>query len=167
MKATVCLLALLAVSGEAQWSRPAEGGASQAQTGPAREWLEAHNAVRRLVGVPELAWSSRLATTAQDWARTLIARRQFKHSPGAAYGENLYEISGAAASPASVVRAWASEARDYDHRSNSCRGGCGHYTQLVWARTKEVGCGVARERGREVWVCHYDPPGNIVGRRPY
>ncbi|MGA9624810.1 MAG: CAP domain-containing protein [Bryobacteraceae bacterium] len=26
---------------------------------------------------------------------------------------------------------------------------------------------LARGRGREVWVCNYDPPGNWAGRRPY
>lgn len=167
MKFVVFMLALLAVRGEAQPLRLADSGAEKGLTGIAREWLDAHNSVRKPVGVPELVWSRRLAASAQKWARTLLARGQFRHSPGAAIGENLYEISGDMATPAMVVQAWASEARNYDRRSNTCRGGCGHYTQLVWSGTKEVGCGGARERGREIWVCHYDPPGNIVGRRPY
>lgn len=167
MRAAVCLTVLLAVSGEAQWRQAGSDSVEQVHAQAAPEWLEAHNSVRRRVGAPELAWSGRLAAAAQEWARTLIARRQFRHSPGVKYGENLYEIRGASAVPAIVVRAWASEAGNYDYRSNTCRGGCGHYTQLVWAATKEVGCGVAREREREVWVCQYDPPGNITGRRPY
>jgi len=44
---------------------------------------------------------------------------------------------------------------------------CGHYTQIVWRDTKQVGCGVARDNRREIWVCNYDPPGNWVGHRPY
>ena len=40
-------------------------------------------------------------------------------SAGNPYGENLFEIAGATASPAEVVGSWASEARAYDHRSNS------------------------------------------------
>jgi hypothetical protein len=83
------------------------------------------------------------------------------------YGENLFEMRGASASPAQVVAAWASESRNYDYNSNRCRGVCGHYTQIVWKDTKEVGCGVARGGGREVWVCNYDPPGNWAGKRPY
>jgi PadR family transcriptional regulator len=49
----------------------------------------------------------------------------------------------------------------------SCRGVCGHYTQIVWSNTREVGCGVARDSNREVWVCNYNPPGNWIGERPY
>jgi pathogenesis-related protein 1 len=129
--------------------------------------LAAHNAVRARVGMPSLAWSGRLAARAQDWADTLLARNQFAHRPNSPYGENIFEITGGAATSAQVVSDWASEARDYDYASNRCRGVCGHYTQIVWRTTKEVGCAVARGRGREIWVCNYDPPGNYVGERPW
>jgi hypothetical protein len=86
------------------------------------------------------------------------------HSP---YGENLFGIRGASATPDQVVGNWASESGDYDYAANSCHRVCGHYTQIVWRDSKLVGCGVARARGREVWVCEYDPPGNWVGQRPY
>jgi pathogenesis-related protein 1 len=141
------------------------GGAAEGRL--PREMLAAHNAVRARVGVPPLAWSEQLAARAQEWANTLLARRQFGHRPHQAYGENLFEMDGAAASPAQVVNDWASEARDYDYKSNRCRGRCGHYTQIVWRDTKSVGCGVARGGGREVWVCDYDPAGNWAGERPY
>ena len=132
-----------------------------------RDMLAAHNGVRARVGVPPLAWSDRLAARAQDWADHLLARGQFTHRPKSPYGENLFEIDGGTASPARVVQSWASESRNYDSRSNRCSGVCGHYTQIVWRDTKEVGCAVARGEGREVWVCNYDPPGNWAGRRPY
>jgi hypothetical protein len=114
-----------------------------------------------------MAWSDHLAARAQEWADTLLARKQFIHRPNSTYGENLFEITGAAASPAQVVDAWAAESRNYDYSSNRCSGVCGHYMQIVWGDTKEVGCAVARGRGREVWVCNYDPPGNWTGKRPY
>lgn len=133
----------------------------------ARTMLAAHNAVRASVGVPPLAWSVRLAAVARDWADRLAATGIFAHRPDNPYGENLYEISGGVASPAEVVAAWANEARDYDIRTNSCTAVCGHYTQLVWATTRRVGCGVATGGDREVWVCDYDPPGNVIGFRPY
>jgi uncharacterized protein YkwD len=131
------------------------------------DMLALHNAVRARVGERPLAWSDRLAARSQEWADYLLAHRLFMHHPKPTYGENLFEITGATASPAQVVQAWASESRNYDYVSNGCRGVCGHYTQIVWGDTKEVGCAVARGVGREVWVCSYDPPGNWVGRRPY
>src|SRR5258708_3683246 len=86
--------------------------------------------------------------------------------PHSTYGENLFDINGAAASSAEVVNTWASESRNYDYSSNRCRGMCGHYTQIIWGDTKEVGCAVARGGGREVWGCNYDPPGNWARKRP-
>jgi uncharacterized protein YkwD len=141
--------------------------ATSAAQGLKRDMLAAQNAVRARIGIAPLVWSDRLAALSQDWADTLLKRRDFAHRPKSGYGENLYEIRGTAASPARVVNAWAVEARDYDYSSNLCRGVCGHYTQIVWRDTKEVGCAVARGGGREVWVCDYDPPGNWVGKRPY
>jgi pathogenesis-related protein 1 len=132
-----------------------------------RDMIGAHNAVRARVHTPPLRWSDRLAERARDWAANLLAHGQFFHRPNSSYGENLFEIAGASASPAQVVDDWASESRDYDYKSNKCRVVCGHYTQIVWRDTREVGCAVARNEGREVWVCNYDPPGNWVGQRPW
>ena len=138
-----------------------------AQSPVASEMLAAHSAVRASLKIPPLTWSDQLAARAQEWANTLLARGQFQHRPKSEYGENLFDIFGETASPQRVVEAWASESADYDYASNKCRKVCGHYTQIVWASTKKVGCGVARNSRREVWVCNYDPPGNCVGTRPY
>jgi uncharacterized protein YkwD len=133
----------------------------------AQQMIAAHNFNRTKVGTPPLAWSDDLATSAQQWAATLIDRGTFASRQGGQFGENLFEISGGSADPSRVVDAWASEAANYDHTTNSCRARCGHYTQLVWRGTRLVGCGAARKAKREVWVCDYDPPGNIIGERPY
>jgi len=132
-----------------------------------RELLDAHNAARARVKVAPLQWSDMLATHAQEWANHLLSRREFDHRTASPYGENLFEITGAGATPATVVSAWASESRNYDHLTNTCRGECGHYTQVVWRNSLRLGCGVARGGGREVWVCNYDPPGNWEGERPF
>jgi uncharacterized protein YkwD len=138
-----------------------------AQGDLSREILAAHNSVRAKVGVPPLVWSDAMAGRARHWANNLLARGEFVHSPKSPFGENLYEIRGAFASPRKVVEAWASESAGYDYRRNRCSGVCGHYTQIVWAATREVGCAVARSRNREVWVCNYNPPGNWIGQRPW
>jgi pathogenesis-related protein 1 len=153
----------LAVTCSAQWRHFGED--SRAAFVPSI--LAVHNQARARVGVAPLEWSDRLATLAKEWANHLLSRRTFAHRPNSAFGENLFEITGASASPAQVVDAWVKESRIYDYASNTCRGVCGHYTQIVWSATKSVGCAVARGGGREVWVCEYDPPGNFVGQRPY
>ncbi|MBN9660380.1 MAG: SCP-like extracellular [Acidobacteria bacterium] len=135
----------------------------------ARPILAAHNAIRARVGVPPLEWSTQLESLAREWSRSLASNGQFRHRPSGKYGENLFEIQGDRATPQFVVGNWASEAKDYNLSSNTCRRGaqCGHYTQVVWRNTTQVGCAVARRGQREVWVCYYNPPGNWVGEKPY
>lgn len=129
--------------------------------------VAAHNSYRAKAGTPPLDWSSHLANEAQKWANLLVAQDLYKPRRDGRYGENLFEIVGGRASEGQVVGAWAAEVSHYNRRTNMCSGRCGHYTQVVWHDTERVGCGVARNRRREVWVCNYDPPGNIVGERPY
>ncbi|MEL6381760.1 MAG: CAP domain-containing protein [Cyanobacteria bacterium J06626_18] len=146
------------------------------------QMLAAHNQARREVGVPDLVWSEPLAELAQDWADTLISESSgLRHRAAAErdngrIGENLSSsywslAGGALRSPQRAIQGWIEEKADYDYASNTCAVGkvCGHYTQVVWADTTEVGCAVARNEDltRDVWVCNYAPMGNIVGQRPY
>jgi hypothetical protein len=74
--------------------------------------------------------------------------------------------------PAEAMSAWIAEQQYYNYQTNSCATGedCGHYTQIVWADTHSVGCvahACTSNRSATLFVCSYDPPGNIVGQRPY
>ncbi|MDE2007744.1 MAG: hypothetical protein KGI51_14335 [Rhodospirillales bacterium] len=132
-------------------------------------FLLLQNSVRAHVGAQPLVWSDRLADAAQQWANHLVTTGAFRHHVGGGYGENLYEIIGGKATPHDVVAAWADERRAYDLQTNSCSAGvdCGHYTQIVWATTHAVGCALAADPSRQIWVCEYYPAGNIIGYRPY
>jgi uncharacterized protein YkwD len=133
----------------------------------ADQMLAAHNAARTAVKTKALVWSDKLAVAAQNWANVLITRQGLTHQKKSKYGENMFEMVGAGAAPEAVVKRWTSESGDYDYKTNRCRVACGHYTQVVWRDTRELGCAVARRGNREVWVCEYSPPGNYVGERPY
>ena len=39
----------------------------------------------------------------------------------------------------------------------------GHYTQIVWRTTREVGCAKAEGRQFDFLVCRYYPAGNVIG----
>ena len=36
----------------------------------------------------------------------------------------------------------------------------GHFTQLVWVNSTQLGCAMATCGGLDIWVCNYNPPGN-------
>ncbi len=149
------------------------GATSVAQTSPpqpsamTQEMLNAHNRWRTDLGLKPLRWSPRLANYAQQWANYLAASGKFEHRQQQQYGENLFFGSGRRWSATEVVNSWGNEVKDYNYTKNTCRSVCGHYTQIVWRNTTEVGCAVARKGREEYWVCNYNPPGNYIGQRPY
>jgi pathogenesis-related protein 1 len=172
MRGLVALPILIVVTAtigklDGQHGTRGDPGPSVERISLADSMLAAHNRVRQAAGVPALTWSVQLTAFAQQWANELAMRGQFAHRRNSPYGENLYEITGARTTPGEVVDQWASESKNYRYGSNTCRGVCGHYTQIVWRDTRRVGCAVARTARTEVWVCNYDPPGNWVGKRPY
>ncbi|MEP2023182.1 CAP domain-containing protein, partial [Reichenbachiella sp.] len=67
------------------------------------------------------------------------------------------------------VDSWGAEKQNYDYKKNKCETGkiCGHYTQIVWKNTTEIGCAKTLCDGSVIWICNYNPPGNFVGQKPY
>jgi pathogenesis-related protein 1 len=143
-----------------------------------------HNQVRAGVQtdtpLPFLTWNADLAATAAAW----IAQCQdddapaglIDHNPGRSnghpyyVGENIFGAGGNATAQ-QAVNAWASEGEDYNHAANTCSGPtCGHYTQIVWRATLELGCALGSCAGftyPNSIVCNYGPGGNSGGQRPY
>lgn len=160
------------------------GNGSSGSSGPTEDdpnlkgITEAHNSARASVSpaaqspIPPLTWSATIAKTAQSWADNCM----FEHSSGN-YGENIYADTGQGTA-ADVVADWVSEKEDYNYASNSCAGVCGHYTQVVWAKSLNLGCAMKRCTSNSpfgnfgggvwnFWVCNYDPPGNFNNQKPY
>lgn len=141
-----------------------------AQSVNQNEILEAHNKYREEVGVPPLEWSDSLASSAQKWADQLAAKGDLDHS-STNYGENLWSGSSGAFSQTRMVDRWGSEKQFFISGQpfpNACQGGiCGHYTQIIWKNTTEVGCGLASGKGKDYLVCQYNPSGNFEGEMPY
>lgn len=132
------------------------------------EIQEEHNRARARVGVGPLSWNARIADMARRHAETLADTCLLAHSGARGYGENLFVGTAGFYTPADGVRSWLDEARDYDYRANSGHGRTvGHYTQVVWRESTELGCGCAVGCGNLWMVCNYSPPGNYFGRRPY
>jgi len=163
------LLAAGAVSGaSAEYPSPTDGFAQQV--------LDEHNRERDRAGVPRLAWSDRLARDAQGWAQRLAYEgwlRHASHRENGGAGENLWMGSAGYYAPAEMVAAFTGERRHYRHGTfpDVSRTGnwqdVGHYTQVIWRGTREVGCAVARGARDDFLVCRYWPAGNWMGQRPF
>lgn len=138
----------------------------------ASAFLRAHNVYRCVAGLPLLEWDTGIFATAKRWAAKAPVDR-LQHSPeeqrrganGDILGENV--AIGELLQPGIVVARWYSEIRSSaggrGGTASIGRTGLGHYTQIVWRRTRRVGCAMAQQR--RVAICHYDPAGNERGRQ--
>lgn len=139
--------------------------------------LSSHNRERALVGVPALRWNDDLAAGAQAWADHLAQTGRFEHSPNVPgrplEGENIWGGTPGAFRPEAMVDLWISEKVHFIpgvFPANSRTGrpeDVAHYTQLIWGRSGEVGCGLGQRGGEEILVCRYSEPGNVRGRDPF
>jgi hypothetical protein len=59
---------------------------------------------------------------------------------------------------------WYDEIKIYKFPNGGFSMRTGHFTQLVWRSTKQVGCGHVQCKGNDIYVCEYDPPGNWEGQ---
>jgi glioma pathogenesis-related protein 2 len=134
-----------------------------------KECLDAHNKKRRLHKAADLTRNSELDKIAQNYAQQLADTNSFEHSSntykGDNLGENLFMQGGRAMTGDYAVDSWYSEIKNYNFQNPRKRSGVvGHFTQLVWKGSKEVGigCGVS-SNGSYYVVANYYPAGNWVG----
>ncbi|KAK7933291.1 hypothetical protein WMY93_004187 [Mugilogobius chulae] len=128
-----------------------------------REFLSAHNTYRSQHSAPPLSLNSELCGEAQRWANHLLQKNTMMHS-GTSDGENIYCFMSSAPvklTGREAVDSWYSEIKYYSWGSPGYSSKTGHFTQLVWKDSTEVGVGVASS-GRKVFVVgQYRPAGNL------
>jgi len=134
-----------------------------------KQALEAHNAYRKRHGVKALKFSKKLTAYAQEWADKLAREDRFEHRQNNTYGENLY--SSWSSNPKAKINgntpvdSWYSEVKKHDFTGEPRTTGSGHFTQVVWKGSKELGIAQAKSKSNKIIVvANYDPPGNFVGR---
>lgn len=138
--------------------------------------LDTHNAERDRLRLPRLKWNPHLEREAAEWATTLGRRGVLEHASGQTRngtGENLWMGTAGAWNVESMVGMFVEERKHYRHAAfpdvshTGNWADVGHYTQIVWRDTKEVGCAMATERGNDVLVCRYWPAGNVWGAKAF
>jgi pathogenesis-related protein 1 len=134
--------------------------------------LDFHNQKRRDVGAPALQWSAELAAYAQKWANHLANDNncQLDHTVDNKYGENLFGGEGRTYTPLFASQDWYSEKEKYTYGvlTDANWYPTGHYTQMVWSNTRQIGIGQARcAGGGSVIAAEYYPAGNYMGQKPY
>ena len=142
----------------------------------AEQAVDAHNELRAKHGVEPLTVASDLCALAQTWADYLLESNTTGHSPNdhrSGAGENIAEMQGSSPNldyeAKDVTKSWYSEIDVYqsyfgkEPPSMGSGPAYGHFTQVVWKNTKEMGIGKAKGNGRVVVVANYRPAGNFIG----
>ncbi|CAO4374418.1 hypothetical protein L5515_011749 [Caenorhabditis briggsae] len=129
----------------------------------------------------KMKWDTATATSAQNYANTCPTG----HSGAAGLGENLYwswtsaTITNIDSYGAAASAAWEKEFQDFGWKTNLLdmalfNTGIGHATQMAWAKTNLIGCGV-KNCGKDpknglnkvAVVCQYKPQGNYLNQNIY
>lgn len=134
--------------------------------------VAAHNRLRSQQGVPALKWSADLARYAQTWADRLSQNGcRMEHRPeegefGQQYGENIALTVQGSSFVDQAVGMWEKERAKYNGQplTEENFGEVGHYTQIMWRKTTQIGCGISNCKSFTIVVCNYDPAGNFLGQ---
>lgn len=149
-----------------------------------------------------LTYSDELAGQAQALAdQCHFMHALTKDCSGKRMGQNMYFMARGKRSslptsfdPERLITMWARNERpNYEYDTAQCTGGCGHYTQVAWATSSRIGCGVSycetltadkyeedennasdgevvtfeRQHNAVVIVCNYQEQGNLYGIIPF
>lgn len=134
--------------------------------------VAAHNRLRSQQGVPAIKWSDDLARYAQIWADRLSRNGcKMDHRPEEGefrqlYGENIALTIQGGSFVDQAVGMWEKERAKYKGQplTEENFGEVGHYTQIMWRKTTQIGCGISNCKSFTIVVCNYDPPGNFLGQ---
>ena len=133
----------------------------------ALEALEVHNKYRAKHHSPPLTLNKELCKIAQDYSEKLLQNNAVKYSfgkfKGNDMGENIFMCQGSEATGEMATNDWYNEIKNHDFKKDFQKD-TGHFTQIIWKDTKEVGFGVANRGNTYYVVANYYPPGNFLGQ---
>lgn len=137
-----------------------------------QEALAAHNYYRQLHGAQPMVLNSTINTIAQNYADILAANDSFSHSGRSGLGENLW--GSGSSNPITYVNgstpvgSWYNEILNYTYTSPGFSMYTGHFTQVIWNNSVQLGIGIALTNNsqKSKVVANYYPPGNYDGEFP-
>ena len=96
-------------------------------------------------------------------------KNSFEHSnnkyQGKNLGENLFMCQGKSINGYDMSQSWYDEINNYNFKNATFKSGTGHFTQLIWKNSTDVGFGYCKnDKGIYIGVANYFPAGNYMGQ---
>ena len=128
--------------------------------------LKIHNKFRKKHKAKDLNLNDELCEIANSIAEQCAENESPEHIPllynEEIIGENISIIKNNNFNVEKIIENWYEEKNNYKFDSNKYINGTGHFTQLVWKSSKEVGFGFKESSNRNIYfVANYYPAGNI------
>lgn len=130
------------------------------------EALQSHNKYRNIHHSPPLKLNKDICNIAQNYADYLANNNIMEHSSNKynnePLGENLFMCYGLEATGEYATKSWYDEIKSHNFNKDY-QDGTGHFTQVIWKGSKEVGFGISKnKKGYTYVVGNYYPPGNVL-----
>lgn len=129
-----------------------------------QEVLAIHNEKRAKHHAGPLTWDTTVAVAADRWASNCV----FRHESNSPYGENLYMSSNPSMDHKTALKdavsRWYAEVGQYNWSTPGFSMATGHFSAIVWLRTRVLGCSAKSCPGMTIVVCKYKEPGNVIGQ---
>ena len=145
--------------------------------------LEMHNSFRQSHQCQALNWSNECAVSALTLAEHMAINNTLKTYPTKNYGQNIaffasinfgtsdvycvYNSLSEKGVAQYICNLWYNESSHYDYTDtleNNDMNPVGHFTQMIWKDSKELGTARITRDNRTFIVAIYKPPGNIPGQ---
>ncbi|XP_011871193.1 PREDICTED: venom allergen 3-like [Vollenhovia emeryi] len=129
--------------------------------------------------MPDLVWDKELEDIAQRWAiQCDFNHDKCRNVDRFEVGQNIAQTSSSGentSSLQSMIQLWYDEVDKFDKNKVSSYEfdpNTSHYTQIVWANTTKIGCGIIKYTKSNGWntkylVCNYGESGNWIGEKIY
>ena len=128
----------------------------------ALEAIKRHNILRACHNAQPLMFNCEIMKISQAYAETKPDGHSGTEFNGQWMGENLFWSWGMDLTGDIPVDDWYSEIKNYNFETGTSKGGViGHFTQLVWKNSRELGIGYYCENKACTVVGNYFPGGNF------
>ena len=132
--------------------------------------VKLHNDLRQKHKSPDLKENEELNDMASSYAEFLVNNKKNNYKLNLYNGEILGEniIISETKRPDDIFKKISKENTDYDNNINKFSKKNGHFTQIIWKNTTDIGCGFwsDKENKKFYTVLLYYPAGNILGKFP-
>ena len=125
------------------------------------EAIKRHNVLRACHNAEPLMFNCEILKISQDYANKNPSGHSQTTFHGKWMGENLYWSTGMTLTGNNPVDRWYNEISDYNFEEGKSNGGVtGHFTQVVWKSSRELGIGYYCKGTSCCVVGNYYPGGN-------